>query len=130
MTTISSDLVALRLTRTYGTGLSATHALADVDVDVTIPAGESVAIMGPSGSGKTTLPHCLAGILRPTAGSVTWRGTDLTTLSDARRTVLRREDFGFVFQSGQLLPARSSVRPASCSPTNRRERSTGRPATT
>jgi putative ABC transport system ATP-binding protein len=107
MTSTSSDLVARGLTQTYGSGLSAAHAL--IDVDLTIGAGESVAIMGPSGSGKTTLLHCLAGILRPTAGSVTWRGADLTALSDARRTVLRREDFGFVFQSGQLLPELPAV---------------------
>ena len=107
MTSTSSDLVALGLTQTYGSGLNAAHAL--IDVDLTIAAGESVAIMGPSGSGKTTLLHCLAGILRPTAGSVTWRGADITALSDARRTVLRREDFGFVFQSGQLLPELPAV---------------------
>lgn len=107
MTTTSSDLVARGLTQTYGSGLSAAHAL--IDVELTIAAGESVAIMGPSGSGKTTLLHCLAGILRPTAGSVTWRGADLTTLSDARRTVLRRKDFGFVFQSGRLLPELPAV---------------------
>jgi len=46
----------------------------------------------------------LAGVVRPTSGTVTWRGTDLATLGDARRTRLRRSDFGFVFQSGQLLP--------------------------
>ncbi|MEW1958430.1 ABC transporter ATP-binding protein [Kineococcus sp. NPDC059986] len=72
-------------------------------VDVTVRAGESVAVMGPSGSGKTTLLHVLAGILRPTAGAVDLAGTDLLALSDAQRTTLRRTDFGFVFQSGQLL---------------------------
>ncbi len=77
-------------------------ALAGVDLD--IAAGESVAIMGPSGSGKTTLLHCLAGILRPTSGQVVWNGRDLVGMSDGERTALRRQDFGFVFQSGQLLP--------------------------
>lgn len=73
-------------------------------VDLTIAPGESVAIMGPSGSGKTTLLHCLAGILPPTSGRVIWNGRDLAGMSDGERTALRRQDFGFVFQSGQLLP--------------------------
>lgn len=79
-----------------------TVALAGVDLE--IAPGESVAIMGPSGSGKTTLLHCLAGILPPTSGQVIWAGRDLATMSDGERTALRRHDFGFVFQSGQLLP--------------------------
>lgn len=90
-------LTARGLVMTYGT----TRALDGVDV--TLPAGESLAVMGPSGSGKTTLLHVLAGILRPTAGAVDLAGRDLGSMSDARRTVLRRDDFGFVFQSGQLL---------------------------
>ena len=60
--------------------------------------------MGPSGSGKSTLLHVLAGILTPTAGDVAFRGTSLGRMSDADRTKLRRTAFGFVFQSGQLLP--------------------------
>lgn len=79
-----------------------TVALAGVDLQ--IAAGESVAIMGPSGSGKTTLLHCLAGILPTTSGRVVWNGRDLAEMSDGERTALRRADFGFVFQSGQLLP--------------------------
>lgn len=79
-------------------------AIALAGVDLEIAAGESVAIMGPSGSGKTTLLHCLAGILPPTSGQVIWNGRDLAQMSDGDRTALRRHDFGFVFQSGQLLP--------------------------
>ncbi|WP_420113079.1 ABC transporter ATP-binding protein [Pseudactinotalea sp.] len=79
-------------------------AVALAGVDLEIAPGESVAIMGPSGSGKTTLLHCLAGILPPTSGQVIWNGRDLAGMSDADRTALRRHDFGFVFQSGQLLP--------------------------
>ena len=90
-------LTARGLTMTY----AGTRALDGVDV--TLGATESVAVMGPSGSGKTTLLHCLAGILRPTSGTVELSGQDLTAMSDARRTELRRRDFGFVFQSGQLL---------------------------
>ncbi|NAZ77415.1 ATP-binding cassette domain-containing protein [Kineococcus sp. T13] len=90
-------LTARGLVMTYGS----TRALDGVDV--TLRAGESVAVMGPSGSGKTTLLHVLAGIVRPTSGSVELAGTELTAMSDARRTQLRRTGFGFVFQSGQLL---------------------------
>lgn len=103
----ASPLVASGLTKVYGSAETATYALAGVDL--TVAPGESLAIMGPSGSGKTTLLHCLAGIIRPTSGSVTWRGTDVTTLNEARRTQLRRTDFGFVFQSGQLLPELPAV---------------------
>src|SRR6202045_3093484 len=66
--------------------------------------GEIVAVMGPSGSGKSTLLHCLAGILVPDAGEVRFAGQRLDTLSDDRRSTLRRDKFGFVFQSGQLVP--------------------------
>ncbi|WP_197679759.1 ABC transporter ATP-binding protein [Microlunatus soli] len=100
---------ARNLTMTYGSGGIAAHALAGVNLDI---EPGSLAIMGPSGSGKTTLLHCLAGILRPTGGSVSLRGQQLTTLSDRDRTALRRRDFGFVFQSGQLLaelPANENV---------------------
>ncbi|MER7957596.1 ABC transporter ATP-binding protein [Streptomyces sp. NPDC096030] len=69
-----------------------------------IRAGEVVAVMGPSGSGKSTLLHCLAGIVRPDAGTIAYDGRDLTTMSDGERSALRRTDFGFVFQFGQLVP--------------------------
>jgi len=66
--------------------------------------GESVAVMGPSGSGKSTLLHCLAGILVPGEGEVWFAGQRLDALGDERRSALRRNRFGFVFQSGQLVP--------------------------
>jgi ABC-type lipoprotein export system ATPase subunit len=66
--------------------------------------GEILAVMGPSGSGKSTLLHCLAGILTPEQGEVWFGGQRLDTLSDDRRGELRRDRFGFVFQSGQLVP--------------------------
>ncbi len=66
--------------------------------------GEVVAVMGPSGSGKSTLLHCLAGIVRPDSGHVRYGGADIGAMSDTRRSALRRTDFGFVFQFGQLVP--------------------------
>src|SRR5580700_4922177 len=71
---------------------------------LTVQPGEIVAVMGPSGSGKSTLLHCLAGILVPDQGQVWFGGQRLDTLSDERRSALRRGRFGFVFQSGQLVP--------------------------
>jgi putative ABC transport system ATP-binding protein len=65
---------------------------------------EIVAVMGPSGSGKSTLLHCLAGILTPDQGQVWFAGQRLDTLSETKRSELRRDRFGFVFQSGQLVP--------------------------
>jgi putative ABC transport system ATP-binding protein len=66
--------------------------------------GEIVAVMGPSGSGKSTLLHCLAGILTPDDGEVWFAGQRLDTLGESQRSELRRDRFGFVFQSGQLVP--------------------------
>jgi putative ABC transport system ATP-binding protein len=91
-------LTATGLRKSYG----ATAALESADFS--IRSGEVVAVMGPSGSGKSTLLHCLAGIVRPDAGEVRYRGEPLSAMSDARRSALRRGDFGFVFQFGQLVP--------------------------
>src|SRR5215468_7227039 len=71
---------------------------------LSVRRGEVVAVMGPSGSGKSTLLHCLAGILVPGEGEVWFGGQRLDSLSDDRRSALRRDRFGFVFQSGQLVP--------------------------
>ncbi|MFD8754454.1 ABC transporter ATP-binding protein [Kitasatospora sp. NPDC059577] len=71
---------------------------------LSVQAGEVLAVMGPSGSGKSTLLHCLAGILVPDSGEVLFDGQRLDTLSEARRSALRRDTFGFVFQFGQLVP--------------------------
>lgn len=85
------------------------HTLALNHVNFVLGEGETVAVMGPSGSGKSTLLHALAGIIKPTAGTVIFRGADLSRMSDAERTKLRRNAFGFVFQSGQLLPELPAV---------------------
>jgi putative ABC transport system ATP-binding protein len=71
---------------------------------MSVRAGEVVAVMGPSGSGKSTLLHCLAGIIQPDSGTVTYAGQELSAMPDGPRSALRRTDFGFVFQFGQLVP--------------------------
>lgn len=73
-------------------------------IDVSVVPGEVLAIMGPSGSGKSTLLHCLAGVIAPDEGTVTYDGTVISDLSEAERSRLRLTEFGFVFQFGQLLP--------------------------
>jgi len=84
-----------------------TTALAGASLEV--HGGEVLALMGPSGSGKSTLLHCLAGILRPDSGTVAFDGRDVTAMSDAERSALRRSEFGFVFQFGQLVPELTCV---------------------
>jgi len=74
------------------------------DANLSVAAGEVLAIMGPSGSGKSTLLHCLAGILRPDSGEILFDGHCLSTMSENERTLVRRDRFGFVFQFGQLVP--------------------------
>ena len=73
-------------------------------ISLTVGNGESVAIMGPSGSGKSTLLHCMSGVLVPDQGEVLFDGRDVAAMSDAERSRLRLEHFGFIFQDGQLLP--------------------------
>ncbi|HKD94850.1 MAG TPA: ABC transporter ATP-binding protein [Gaiellaceae bacterium] len=90
------------LTRVYGEGTTAVEALRGVDIDV--QSGELVAVMGPSGSGKSTLMHILAGLDKPTAGTVMIAGNEITRLDDSQLTKLRRQHIGFVFQFFNLLP--------------------------
>ncbi len=90
------------LTRVYGEGKTAVEALRGVDIDVR--SGELVAVMGPSGSGKSTLMHILAGLDKPTSGTVMIAGTEITRLDDSHLTKLRRNHIGFVFQFFNLLP--------------------------
>jgi putative ABC transport system ATP-binding protein len=93
---------ARELVRRYGDGDTAVDALRGVSID--IPRGHLTAIMGPSGSGKSTLMHLLAGLDRPTGGSVAIDGIELTSLGDTKLTKLRRQHIGFVFQFFNLLP--------------------------
>jgi putative ABC transport system ATP-binding protein len=100
--TAAPIVTAAQLHRRYGEGEAAVDALAGVSLE--LPAGAFTAIMGPSGSGKSTLMHVLAGLDKPTGGTVTIDGVDLSTLDDKRLTELRRDKVGFIFQSFNLLP--------------------------
>ena len=91
-------LQAHEITFTFGP----TRALRGASV--LVDSGEVLAVMGPSGSGKSTLLHCLAGILVPEKGEITFAGHRLDTLNESARSALRRDRFGFVFQFGQLVP--------------------------
>lgn len=102
LATAEPVVAAEQLSRIYGEGDARVYALRDVEVS--FPAATFTAIMGPSGSGKSTLMHVLAGLDRPTAGSVTIDGVGLDGLSDKKLTLLRREKIGFVFQFFNLLP--------------------------
>jgi putative ABC transport system ATP-binding protein len=90
------------LARRFGEGDTAVDALRGVDLDVA--RGQLTTVMGPSGSGKSTLMHILAGLDRPTSGSVAIDGTEITTLGDSDLTRLRRSHIGFIFQFFNLLP--------------------------
>jgi len=102
-----SLIQAENLTKVYGTGDTAVTALDHVNLSVN--AGEFVAVMGPSGCGKSTLLHLLGGLDRPTDGSVSIEGQPLAKMSDNVITKLRRRKIGFVFQFFNLIPILSSV---------------------
>ena len=97
---------ARELVRRYGEGTTAVDALRGVSLEVR--QGALIAVMGPSGSGKSTLMHALAGLDKPTSGTVTVAGVEITGLDDASLTRLRREHIGFVFQFFNLLPMLSA----------------------
>ncbi len=99
----AESVVAARdVTRIFGEGDAEVHALQGVSID--FPRGRFTAIMGPSGSGKSTLMHILAGLDRPTSGSVEIDGTEIVGIGDVELTMLRRKKVGFVFQFFNLLP--------------------------
>ncbi|HOY27124.1 MAG TPA: ABC transporter ATP-binding protein, partial [Mesotoga sp.] len=95
-------LRATGLRKVYGSNASAVTALKGADLS--IEEGEFVAIVGPSGSGKSTLLHLLAGLDRPTAGSVYIDGKNLYGMSDTQLSIFRRRRIGFVFQFFNLVP--------------------------
>ncbi|CAM5495530.1 ABC transporter ATP-binding protein OS=Streptomyces tendae OX=1932 GN=GUR47_20385 PE=3 SV=1 [Streptomyces tendae] len=91
-----------RVARTYPGGVRALD-----EVSLTVEHGTFLAVMGPSGSGKSTLMHCAAGLDSPTSGSVRIDGQEISGLNETRRTELRRERVGFVFQAYNLIPSLS-----------------------
>src|SRR5438445_3505906 len=103
---MNTILRTVDLTKSYRVGKIAVPALRGVTLDVN--EGEFVAIMGPSGCGKSTLLHLLGGLLSPTSGSILIDGEDLSKVSDARRTDIRRRKIGFVFQRFNLFPTLSA----------------------
>ena len=90
------------IARRYGEGNTAVHALRGVSVEIS--QGRLTAVMGPSGSGKSTLMHILAGLDKPTSGTVSLAGVEVTGLDDTALTQLRRDHIGFIFQFFNLLP--------------------------
>ena len=99
-------VAAHEIVRRYGAGDTTVEALRGVSLEV--ERGKLTAVMGPSGSGKSTLMHILAGLDKPTSGSVSIDGTEITTLGDTQLTKLRRRHIGFVFQFFNLLPMLSA----------------------
>ena len=103
MRTMTQTLSLHDITKDYG----GAPVLAGISLN--IQPGELVAVMGPSGSGKSTLLHCMSGVLRSSDGTVSFGDTQLSALDDSARSRLRLENFGFVFQDGQLLPELSNM---------------------
>lgn len=91
-----------KLKKIYGKGESEVHALAGIDIE--IEQQKFTAIVGQSGSGKSTLLHCMAGLDNPTSGTVFLDNKDIYKLNDDKLSKIRREEFGFIFQSFNLIP--------------------------
>lgn len=90
------------LKKTYGKGESKVHAIDGINIE--IEPNKFTAIIGPSGSGKSTLLHCMAGLDKPSFGNVYLDDIDIYTMGDDKLSKLRREEFGFIFQSYNLIP--------------------------
>ena len=90
------------VSKAYSLGGGQVHAVKEVDL--TVAAGDAVAIAGPSGSGKTTLLQLLGGLDRPSAGNVLFEGRDMAAMGDGELSALRLRTFGFVFQQFNLIP--------------------------
>lgn len=95
-------LIIKNIEKTYGKDDNKVYALNGIDLE--IQPGKFTAIVGQSGSGKSTLLHCMAGLDKPTSGKVLVDNLDLYTLKDDKLSKVRREDFGFIFQSFNLIP--------------------------
>jgi len=99
--------VTTDLSKVYGEGAAAVHALRGVDLE--IPAGELVVLLGPSGSGKSTLLNILGGIDRASSGRAFFKGDELTAMNDRQLTAYRRRHVGFVFQFYNLMPSLTAL---------------------
>ena len=97
-----SILDIINLSKTYGRGENKLEALKNINISV--EKGKFIAIIGPSGSGKSTLLNCIAGLDSITSGEVILDGADISKLSDDKLSKIRREEFGFIFQSYNLIP--------------------------
>jgi putative ABC transport system ATP-binding protein len=106
MSSVEPVVTAREVTRRYGEGETSVDALRGVSLE--IEPRKLTAVMGPSGSGKSTLMHILAGLDKPTSGTVTIAGQEITSMSDNELTHLRRQHIGFVFQFYNLLPMLSA----------------------
>ncbi len=95
-------LKTIDLNKIYGQGENKVHALKDINIE--IEPHKFTSIIGPSGSGKSTLLHCVAGLDRPTSGKVYLEDMDIYALDDEKLSRIRRQDFGFIFQSFNLIP--------------------------
>ncbi len=107
MTVMTKDIIhAEGITRVFGKGSGAVTVLKGVDIH--LPAGKLVAFKGRSGSGKTTLINLLSALDRPTEGTISFDGRDLTSMSDQQRDAVRRTEMGLIFQSFALIPLMSA----------------------
>lgn len=97
------DLLEVQsISKTYGSGEAAVHALKNVSFSV--PKGEYVAIVGESGSGKSTLLNMIGALDNPTSGKVLIEGKDIFAMKESKRTIFRRRNIGFIFQAFNLIP--------------------------
>ncbi len=101
----SSAIALSGIEKVFGSGASATRVLRGANL--TVPFGSITMLVGPSGCGKTTLLSIIAGLLRPTAGSVSVLGQDMYAMSDSAQVNFRRKNLGFIFQQYNLLPTLS-----------------------
>lgn len=99
---VMNILDIINLNKTYGKGENKVHALKDINLS--IEKGKFTAIIGPSGSGKSSLLNCIAGLDNISSGKVLLNGKDISTLSENKLSKLRSEEFGFIFQSFNLIP--------------------------
>jgi putative ABC transport system ATP-binding protein len=107
--TSDSDLIVLRnIAKSYRRGEETISIF--TDLNLSIPAGDFVAVMGPSGSGKTTLLNLLGGLDRPTSGSILFDGAPIEKLSESQLSAWRAANVGFIFQFYNLMPTMSAAR--------------------